>query len=312
MQAIEALPRPATAPPSPRMRELRRLVSIYSLVIPGLVLFAFWTVYPLVDAFVMSFTAWNPNPSASSPFVGGNNYGRALHDPVFWQALRNVVWYTVITVPGQMALGLGVALLLNRKLMGRSVFRVLYYLPVITSWLVVGYVFEYLFNSQGGLVDWLLGDVVHLISDTQSWFGDPSLALPTLMILGIWKGVGWNMVIFLAALQSIPPGLYEAAEVDGAGTWARFRYVTLPLLRPTLVFISVILVIGAVGVFIPIYTVTQGGPENATETLVHYGYYQAFSAFDFGYGAAITYLFAGFVAILSIIQLVLMRRKVEY
>jgi multiple sugar transport system permease protein len=310
MQAIQAKPRPAR--PSGRRRELRRLVAIYSLVIPGLVLFAFWTIYPLVDAFVMSFTQWNPNPSASSPFVGGNNYGRALHDPVFWQALGNVVWYTVVTVPGQMALGLAVALILNKKIFARGVFRVLYYLPVVTSWLVVGYVFEYLFNSQGGLVDWLLGDVVHLIPDTQPWFGDPTRALPTLMIMGIWKGVGWNMVIFLAGLQSIPPGLYEAASVDGASAWAKFRSVTLPLLSPTLVFVSVILVIGAVGVFIPIFTVTQGGPENATETLVHYGYYQAFSAFDFGYGAAITYLFAAFVAMLSIVQLVLMGRKAEY
>jgi multiple sugar transport system permease protein len=244
--------------------------------------------------------------------VGGDNYGRALHDPVFWQALQNVVWYTIVTVPGQIVLGLGVALLLNRKLLGRGVFRVLYYLPVVTSWLVVGYVFAYLFNSQGGLVDWVLGDVLHLISDTQPWLGDPTLALPTLMILGIWKGVGWNMVIFLAGLQSVPPALYEAAEVDGTGSFGRFRFITLPLLRPTLTFVTVILVIGAFGVFIPIYTLTQGGPENATETLVHYGYYQAFTNFDFGYGAAITYLFAAFVGVLSIIQLVLMQRTVEY
>ena len=115
------------------------------------------------------------------------------------------------------------------------------------------------------------------------------------MVLGIWKGVGWNMVIFLAGLQSIPPDLYEAASVDGAGAWARFRYITLPLLRPVVHFVSVMLVIGAFGAFIPMFILTQGGPEHSTETLLTYGYNNAFSSFDFGYGAAVTYLFAAFV-----------------
>jgi multiple sugar transport system permease protein len=295
----------------PAWRRAQRLLPVYLLVIPGMALFTVWTLYPLADAFVMSFFQWNPNPSATSTFLGGDNYGRALHDPVFWQAFGNVAWYTVVTVPLQMVLGLGVALLLNRKLFARSVFRVLYYLPVVTSWVVVSFLFAFLFNSQGGLVDWFLGDVLHLISDTQSWLGDPSLALPTLMILGIWKGVGWNMVIFLAGLQSMPPDLYEAAAMDGAGRWARFRHVTLPLLRPTLVFVSVFLVIGAVGVFIPMFILTQGGPEHATETLLTYGYANAFSSFDFGYGAAVTYLFAAFVAIVSFAQLRLQRQKTE-
>lgn len=299
-------------PPSARARALRRLLPIYVLVLPGLALFAFWTIYPLADAFVMSLTKWNPNPAADSPFVGGDNYGRALHDPVFWQAFGNVIWYTAITVPGQMILGLGAALLLNRKLFARGVFRALYYLPVITSWIVVGFIFDFLFNSQGGLVDWLLGDVLPIIPDTQSWLGDPSLALPTLMIVGIWKGIGWCMVLFLAGLQSIPPGLYEASEIDGASRWERFLFVTMPLLRPTLVVVSVMLVIGAIGVFIPMFVLTQGGPAHATETLVTYGYTNAFTYFDFGYGAAVTYIFALFAAALTAIQLVLLQRKVEY
>ena len=132
------------------------------------------------------------------------------------------------------------------------------------------------------------------------------------MILGIWKGIGWNMVIFLAALQTVPRELYEAAAVDGAGTWARFRFVTLPFLRPTMVFVSVILVIGAFGVFIPMFILTAGGPEHATETLVTYGYTNAFSSFDFGYGAAVTYLFAAFVALFAIVQLWLQWQKGGY
>jgi multiple sugar transport system permease protein len=275
-------------------------------------LFLLWTLYPLLDALVMSFFAWNPNPTGTSTFLGWENYSRALADPVFWQAFGNVLKYTAVTVPGQMVCGLAVALLLDRKLAGRGLFRVLYYLPVITSWVVVSFIFEYLFSSQGGLVDWALGDVLHVIPDTQSWLGDTTWALPTLMILGIWKGVGWNMVVFLAGLQSIPTELYEAAQVDGAGAWARFLHITLPLLRPVLAFVSVMLVIGAFGAFIPMFILTQGGPEHATETLLTYGYNNAFSSFDFGYGAAITYLFAAFVAVLSVLQLVLLRRKVEY
>jgi multiple sugar transport system permease protein len=293
-------------------REIRRLFPIYMLILPGMALFSLWTIYPLFYAFVMSFFDWNPNPAKSSPFLGWTNYTNAFHDPVFWQAFGNVVWYAAVTVPAQMVLGLTVALLLDRKLAARAVFRVLYYLPVISSWVVVSFIFEYLFSSQGGLVNWILGDNLHLISDTTTWLGSTSLALPTLMVLGTWKGVGWNMVIFLAGLQSIPTELYEVASVDGANAWGRFRHITLPLLRPVVAFVTVMLVIGAFGAFIPMFILTQGGPEHSTETLLTYGYTNAFSSFDFGYGAAITYIFTAFVFAFSIVQLKLLRTKIEY
>jgi multiple sugar transport system permease protein len=313
MQATNTLPIPRQAATKARaLRAARRLLPIYVLIIPGTALFAVWTIYPLLYAFVMSFFDWNPNPAASSTFLGWGNYAKAFHDPVFWQAFGNVLWYTAGTVPPQMILGLAVALLLDRKLMARGLFRVLYYLPVVTSWVVVSFIFEYLFSSQGGLINWLLGDNLHLISDTTTWLGSTSLALPTLMVLGTWKGVGWNMVIFLAGLQSIPNDLYEVASVDGAGTWARFRYITVPLLRPVLAFVTVMLVIGAFSAFIPMFILTQGGPEHSTETLLTYGYNNAFTSFDFGYGAAITYIFTAFVFVISVVQLKLLRTKVEY
>jgi multiple sugar transport system permease protein len=313
MQATDILPMPRqTATKAKAFRAFRRLLPIYVLIIPGTALFALWTIYPLVYAFVMSFFEWNPNPAASSTFLGWDNYTKAFHDPVFWQAFGNVLWYTAGTVPTQIILGLAVALLLDRKLMARGIFRVLYYLPVVTSWVVVSFIFEYLFSSQGGLINWLLGDNLHLISDTTTWLGSTSLALPTLMVLGTWKGVGWNMVIFLAGLQSIPNDLYEVASVDGAGTWARFRYITVPLLRPVLAFVTVMLVIGAFSAFIPMFILTQGGPEHSTETLLTYGYNNAFTSFDFGYGAAITYIFTAFVFVISVVQLKLLRTKIEY
>jgi multiple sugar transport system permease protein len=293
-------------------RGLRRLLPIYLLILPGMALFLLWTLYPLADAFVMSFYQWNPNPTGTSTFLGWANYTRALSDPIFWQSFGNVVLYALGTVPEQMALGLAAALLLNRRLFSRGIFRALYYLPVITDWVVASFLFSYLFSSQGGLINWLLGDVLHLIPDTTTWLGSTSLALPTLMVLGVWKGVGWNMVMFLAGLQSIPNELYEAAAVDGAGAWARFRHITVPLLRAVATFVSVMLVIGAFGSFIQMFILTGGGPEHSTETPLTYGYNNAFSNFDFGYGAAITYLFAMFVAVFSFLQIWLARRKVDY
>ena len=295
-----------------KAHRFRRLLPIYLFILPGMALFLLWTLYPLLDALVMSFFQWNPNPAATSPFIGIENYAQALVDPIFWRAFGNVLSYTVITVAGQMALGLAVALLLNRKLVALGLFRALFYLPVVTSWVVVSIVFAFLFSSPSGPVDWFFGDILHLIPDTQIWLGSTTLALPTLMILGIWKGVGWNMVIFLAGLQSIPAELYEAARVDGANSWRLFRYITLPLLRPVITFAAVILTMGGFGTFIPMFILTQGGPLHSTETLLTYAYTNAFQDFNFGYAAAITYIFAIFVFLLAIIQIRVSYRKVEY
>ncbi|GCE05955.1 carbohydrate ABC transporter permease [Dictyobacter aurantiacus] len=299
-------------PRGQRGREFRRLLPIYLFILPGMALFTFWTLYPLLDAFVMSFFNWVPNPNMPSTFRGVQNYVQALTDPIFWQAFRNVLSYTIVTVAGQIVSGLAVALLLNRKLVARGLFRVIYYLPVVTSWVVVSLIFAYLFSSDNGPVDWFLGDVLHLIPHNQSWLGNTTLALPTLMILGIWKGIGWNMVMFLAGLQSIPTELYEAARVDGANSWILFRVITLPLLRPTITFMVVILTMGGFGSFIPMYVLTSGGPLHSTETLLTYAFTNAFSSFDFGYAAAITYIFAMVVFVLALMQIRLLQRKIEY
>ncbi len=290
-------------------KRLRRYAPIYLLILPGYALFLMWTIYPLLDAFVMSFFDWNPNPSATSPFIGLSNYTRAFSDPVFYQAFGNVFAYTAVTVVGQLVFGLAVALLLNRKLAARGLFRAIYYVPVISSWVVVSFIFTYLFSSQGGLVDYVLGTVLHLIPADQNWLGSTQLALPAIMILGIWKGIGWNMVVFLAALQGIPRELYEAAQTDGATTWDQFRYITVPLLRPIITFLSVILSIGGMGTFIQVFIMTGGGPLHSTETLLTYAYTNAFSTFDFGYAAALTYIFATVIFVLALLQIWLSRRQ---
>lgn len=294
---------------APRQSRLRRYAPVYLLILPGYALFLVWTMYPLLDAFVMSFFDWNPNPSATSTFLGLANYTRAFKDPIFYRAFGNVVAYTIVTVIGQIVFGLAIALLLNRRMAARGVFRALYYIPVISSWVVVSFIFSYLFSSQGGLVNYLLGGVLHLIPADQDWLGSTTLALPTIMILGIWKGIGWNMVVFLAALQGVPVELYESAQTEGATSWNQFRYITLPLLRPIITFVSVVLSIGGLGTFIQVFIMTQGGPLHSTETLLTYAYTNAFSTFDFGYAAALTYIFAAVIFAFAMLQIWLSRRQ---
>ncbi len=290
-------------------KRMRRYGPVYLLILPGYGLFLTWTIYPLLDAFVMSFFDWNPNPSATSAWVGLSNYARAFADPVLYQAFGNVAVYTAVTVAGQLAFGLAVALLLNRRIVARGLFRALYYVPVISSWVIVSFIFSYLFSSQGGLVNYIFGSVLHLIPADQNWLGNTRLALPTIMILGIWKGIGWNMIVFLAALQGIPQELYEAAQTDGASAWAQFRYITVPLLRPIITFLSVVLTIGGLGSFIQFYIMTGGGPLHSTETLLTYAYSNAFSTFDFGYAAALTYIFAAVIFAFAALQMWISRRQ---
>ncbi|MBN9392579.1 MAG: sugar ABC transporter permease [Chloroflexi bacterium] len=288
----------------------KKALPVYLFILPGVILFLVWTVYPLVNMFVMSFFQWNlVKPSI---FLGFDNYARAFGDEIFWQALRNTIFYAVISVPGQLILGLAVALLVNQKLPFRAFFRTMFYLPVVSSWLVVSLIFMYLYNSQAGLLNYLLKDILHIIPSYQAWLQNPVTALFAICALGIWKGVGWTMVIFLAGLQSVPPTLYESAAMDGANTWRRFWHITLPLIRPTIVFATVMLSIGAFNVFIQVYVMTGGGPQHSTETLMTYMYSEAFKFLDLGYGAALSWIFAIGIFIISILEIRFLRRPVEY
>jgi multiple sugar transport system permease protein len=292
---------------------VRRLLPIYALLLPGLALYAAWAAWPLLNSFVLSFTDWSltrpPTP------VGLANYQRALGDPMFWKALSGTLGYTVVTVAGQLILGLGAAILLNQRIPGRSVLRLVYYLPVITSWVIVSLVFLYLYNGQAGALNWFLVDVLHVLDKPVAWLAEPSTALWAIAVLGIWKGIGWTMVVFLAGLQGVPPELYEAAEVDGASAWARFRHVTLPQLRPTTTFLLVVLTIGGLNAFISVFvlssaaTGTVGGPLNSTEVALTYLWKQSFAQLDLGYGAAISFLVAGVVGLISLVELRLARSQ---
>ncbi len=298
----------AAAPgPRPRIRRRRFPVTPYLFLLPGFVLFAVTVLYPITQAVQMSLYDWHIIGSATSRFLGLDNYARALGDEHFWLSFGNTVFYLVATIPPQIVLGLVVALLLHARSPIRPLLRVLYYLPVVTSWVVVSLLFRFLFADQG-LINWTLGAAGVTGGDT-SWLADRWTGMLAISALGVWKGVGWSMMIFLAALQGVPQSLLEAATVDGANRWQRFRAVTLPAIRAAMAFVTVMLVIGAFNVFISVYLMTGGGPAGRTDVLLTYMYRLAFGKLEFGYGSAIAVILTLVVLVLSLAQLRLFRDR---
>lgn len=293
-------------------KSLQRLLKAAPFLLPGLLLYATFILVPMLYSFRVSFFDWKVLNPARSTWVGVENYARALADPVFLRACLNTVAYALVTVPAQLVLGLGVALLLNQPIKGKAAFRVIYYLPVITSWVIVSLLFEYMFSGQSGLINYLLRDVLGVITANIRWLADPVLVFVPIDLLEIWKGVGWAAVIFLAGLQAIPVELEEAAEVDGAGATQRFFSITLPLLRPTLIFLIVVRTIGALNAYISNLLITNGGdPLDKTHFVLTLMYEATFTRLDFGYGAAISYLLTAVVFVISIFQIRLLRQQAE-
>ncbi|PKO05512.1 MAG: sugar ABC transporter permease [Chloroflexi bacterium HGW-Chloroflexi-3] len=280
-------------------------------LIPGLLFFAIFQIYPLLKGFQMSFLDWQIMPGKVSEFVGLDNYARAFNDVVFGRAFKNTLIYTLVTVPGQMIIAMIVAILINSLPKGKTLFRALYYIPVITSWVIVSLLIRYFFQSPNGIVNYFLVEVFHLVEKPLPWLRDPALAFVPILILGIWKGIGWSMVIYLAALAGVPKELEEASAMDGANGWQNFWHITMPLISPTIVFTMVMLLIGGFNVFISVYLITGGGPRQMTEVMLSYAYHQAFDFLDFGYGAALSYLMAALIITLSFLQIKLLRKPQE-
>ena len=281
----------------------RAAIAGLTFIVPGFALYALIIGYPAVQALLISLRDYKITPGAVSPWIGLDNYVRAFHDPVLGRAFVNAAVYMLATVPTQMLIGLGLAVLLDTALPGRTLFRVLFYLPVVTSWVIVSLLFQYLFATDHGVVNWFLVDVLHVVGHPVNWLGQRWTAMVAISALGVWKGVGWSMLIFLAALQSVPRELHEAAEVDGAGPLRRFTAVTLPAIRRTFVFVSVLLVIGGFNVYVSVRLMTDGGPSDWTQVPLTYLYRQAFSFLDFGYGSAIAFMLTVIVFCISMVQL---------
>lgn len=301
---LEAVPRrdSAGAPPRPPVRRRRRVaVTPYLFLAPGFLLFVLVMLWPIGKAAQISLYEWSPIPGADNLFVGLEHYRHAFSDSDLRLGFVNAGIYMLVTVPAQIVIGLGLALLLHTRLPGRTLFRVLFYLPVVTSWVVVSLLFRYLFANDG-VLNWVIVDVLGLSDTPPGWLDSRWTALFALCALGVWKGIGWTAIILLAGLQGVPAELHEAASVDGAGYLRRTWHVTLPALRRNLMFVSVLLVIGGFNVFISVLLMTGGGPGGQTEMPLTYLYRQAFDYLDFGYASAIAVLMTVLVLVLSVLQ----------
>jgi multiple sugar transport system permease protein len=270
-------------------------------------MYGLFIIYPIFRQFNISFYNWHIFPGAVNPFVGWSNYVRVFHDPAIRTAALNTLLFLIFTVPIQMVLGLGAAALLTDRLPARGLWRALIFIPVITSWVVVSYVFAYIFADQGGLANAVIsifaGHAVHIDWLAQTWTGNA-----VIWILSIWKGVGWSFIMFLAALDGVPRTLVESGRVDGASEVRVWRHVVIPNIRPTIMFVLVLLVIGASQVFTQVFITTGGGPYGSTQVLLTDAYAQAFSFFAFSYAAAIASIMAVVVLGLSMLQIHVLRQ----
>ncbi len=273
-------------------------IAAWVFLAPAAIILGIFLLYPIAYLFYLSFTAGSFT-SAGIRWVGLRNYLRLILNPDFWQVLGNTVYFTVATVIPSLIIPLGLAVLLNRAVIWRDFFRSAYFLPSITSLVAAGLGFRWLFQTDGPVNAFLSSFGIEPIP----WLGSTTWAMPVLILLSIWKQLGFNMVVFLAGLQAIPPSRYEAAEIDGANAWQQFWHITLPGLRPTLIFATITTAIFTLRSFEQVYVVTGGGPLNSTNLLVYYIYQEAFAQFDFGYAAAAATVLLAVALVLVYLQL---------
>lgn len=275
---------------------------------PSLVLFAIFTAIPVISAFFISFTQWNLFNEVT--WVGLGNYLELAKDEIFAKVLGNTAYFVLASVPVQIVLALACALVLNRGIKGQTFFRVVYFLPVVTSTIAAALVWAWLFNSNFGLINAGLSLVG--VTDLPKWMGSTRWAMPAIIIVSIWQNLGYAMVLFLAGLQNIGKDVHDAAALDGATGWDRFWHVTLPLLSPTTFFVLVISIIGSFQVFELVLVMTKAGPANATNTLVYYIYQNGFQFYQMGYASAAAMVLFLIVLAFTLVQYKLQRRWVHY
>jgi multiple sugar transport system permease protein len=266
-------------------------------ILPVLVLFILFRIWPTIRGVILSFQDYRMR--GGSEFIGLENYRDLFADPVFWGALRVTATYVIISVPLTTIVALSLALLINRAIKGITIYRAIYFLPYVTSLVMISVIWSWVYRVDGGLLN---GIITSLGFDPVRWLQDKSLVIPSLAIMATWKGVGYSMMILLAGLKAIPETLTEASQVDGATSWQTFWRITLPNLKPVLFFVVVIESIGAFQVFDPMYVMTNGGPIRSSYSLVYMLYDESFKFQNFGYGAAIGMVLFGITAVAMMIQ----------
>lgn len=266
----------------------KKVMTALPFVAPGLILVGMFILYPMLFTIRISFSEYKI-VQGDINFIGLENFKQIFASGSrFWYALRNNVLYAIVTVPFIILGGMLLAYLVNNLKKGQGIFRVGFYLPVITSWVIVALVFQYMFNnSNRGLINYFLVDVLHVMDDYVPWLLREWSGNAAIWIMGIWKNIGWAMLIFLAGLQGISPDLYEAASLDGADIWKRFIHITMPALRPVTYYVMVNMIIGSFNVFIQVMMLTGGNPNGRTSTLQYLLYDKAFNQFEFGEASAI-------------------------
>ncbi len=281
----------------------------WAFLAPALGLIGVFFVVPVIAGLVLSFTDFDiyaiGDPSVAR-FVGFHNYRQALTDPEFWNALKNTLYFVLVGGPLSVLVSLGAALLVNARLTRMTeVFRLIYYTPVVTTLVAVAIVWRYLYHPHYGLIDYVLG---WFRIPPIDWLGDRRWAMPAIMLMAIWKNFGYNMLIFIAGLQSIPDELYEAAHIDGASAWERFIHITVPGLAPTFLFVGVVTMIGQFQLFAEPYVMTQGGPVRSTVSVVLLMYEQGFRWWRMGLATAIAFILFVIMLGATLLQMRLQRQ----
>ena len=267
-------------------------------LLPALVLLGLFLVFPIIYLGYLSFTGGSFT-RAGVHWIGLKNYLRLLLSPDFWQVIFNTVYFTIGTVIPSTLIPLGLAALLNRNLAFTGILRTIYFIPSIVSLVAAGLGFRWIFQTDGAMNSLLANFGI----DKIAWLSDALWAMPVVILVSIWKQIGFNLVVFLAGLQAIPTARYEAAELDGANGWQQFLYITLPGIQSTLIFTAITTTIFTLKSFEQVYIITGGGPLNSTNLLVYYVYDRAFAQFDFGYAAAAAMVLLLFTSGLVYLQL---------
>jgi len=291
-----------------KFNKWQRTLAPYFFIAPGFLFYMMVTFIPAIIGIWLSFTDWDII-SPEAKFIGLKNYVNMLNDERFWTAIHNTVTYALGLIPGIVVFSLAIALLLNSKIKNITFFRTLFYLPVITPIAVASVIWIWIYHPRIGIMNWVIGLFGF---DRINWLENPETVMISLIIMGIWLSVGARMIIYLAALQGIPRSYYEAAEIDGAGKWQCFWYITLPLLKPTTLFIVITTTIGSFGVFAQVNIMTQGGPVDRSLVLVYYIFQRAFSDLRMGYAAAMSVFLFVVTLVITLINWKLLGKDVTY
>jgi multiple sugar transport system permease protein len=288
---------------------MKREAVAWGFVAPALVALGLFFFLPVLAALVLSFTDFDIYSLAdirNLRFVGLDNYISLLKTPLFWKALGNTIEFVILGVPLSIALSLGAALMINSRIARfKGFFRTLYFAPVVTTLVAVAVIWRYLLHTRYGLINWALGGIGIGPVD---WLGDPRWAMPAIAIFAVWKNFGYNMIILLAGLQTIPDELYEAAKIDGAGPWNQFRHVTLPALAPVMLVVSILTMAGYFQLFAEPYVMTLGGPVESTVSVLYFMYEQGFKWWNLGFASSVAFVLFVILFALTLVQLRLSQR----